>query len=657
MRAIAKLVGRRVRIPFVDRDVPVIADAIVEREFGTGAVKITPAHDHEDYATGKRHDLPMITILNDDATINEAGAPFTGLDRYEAARADPRGALARGDLEGEEPHEMVIGRCQRSNDVIEPRLKTQWFIRTEPLAAKALAATRDGRTRILPARFEKTWEHWMTSIRDWNVSRQLWWGHRIPAWYCPDGHVTVSAEPDGPPACEVAAGPPASSSRTPTSSTRGSAPGCGRSRPSAGPTRRRTYERFYPTSVMETGYDIIFFWVARMMMLGIQLTGEVPFHTVYLSGLIRDPEGQKMSKTKGNVVDPLAVIDETGADALRFAVIHGTTPGLDQKFGRTKLEHARNFANKLWNATRFVAGARPASIPADAPRAEVDERRLGPTERWLRSRVAATTAAVDEAMAGYAFGEVTRILYDAIWSEFCDWGLELAKVRLADESLPAEEREATWWTLVDALDAYLRLLHPVMPFVTEALWPAIPHRAADPELLIVARWPAAGERDLGVEARIDAVFDTITAIRNARATARIDATSWLETHVAAGGDGRDQFAALAPAIERLARARPLVLHDRGEDLPRPSGSLEIVLKGGDIQATVLTTASGDAAALERTRLEKELAEAEGWLAAARARLANESFVGKAPKAVVEGARARERELAEQVDRLRERLAD
>ena len=303
-----------------------------------------------------------------------------------------------------------------------------------------------------------------------------------------------------------------------------------------------------------------------------------------------------------------------------------------------------------------MAGARPASIPEDAPRAEVDERRLGPTERWLRSRVAATTTAVDEAMAGYAFGEVTRILYDAIWSEFCDWGLELAKVRLADESLPAEEREATWWTLVDALDAYLRLLHPVMPFVTEALWAAIPHRASDPELLIVARWPAAGERDLGVEARIDAVFDTITAIRNARATARIDATSWLETHVAAGGDGRDLFAALAPAIERLARARPLVLHERAEDLPRPSGSLEIVLPGGDIQATVLTAASGDAAILERTRLEKELAEAEGWLAAARARLANDAFVGKAPPAVVDGARARERELAEQVDRLRERLA-
>ena len=276
-----------------------------------------------------------------------------------------------------------------------------------------------------------------------------------------------------------------------------------------------------------------------------------------------------------------------------------------------------------------MAGARPASIPEDAPRAEVDERRLGPTERWLRSRVAATTGAVDEAMAGYAFGEVTRILYDAIWSEFCDWGLELAKVRLADESLPAEEHEATWWTLVDALDAYLRLLHPVMPFVTEALWAAIPHRASDPELLITARWPEVGQREGELEVRFEELFETITAIRNARSNARIDAPSWLETHVAPPGDVFGFFEELAPAIERLARARPLVLHGRSNDLPRPSGSLEIVLPGGDIQATVLTAASGDAAALERTRLEKELAEAEGWLAAARARLANPSFVGKA----------------------------
>ena len=486
---------------------------------------------------------------------------------------------------------MVIGRCQRSNDVIEPRLKTQWFIRTEPLAAKALAATREGRTRILPARFEKTWEHWMTSIRDWNVSRQLWWGHRIPAWYCPDGHVTVSSEPDGPQACEVCGRPASELGQDPDIFDTWFSSGLWPFSTLGWPDATPDYERFYPTSVMETGYDIIFFWVARMMMLGIHLTGEVPFHTVYLSGLIRDPEGQKMSKTKGNVVDPLAVIDETGADALRFAVIHGTTPGLDQKFGRTKLEHARNFANKLWNATRFVAGARPASIPEDAPRAEVDDRRLGPTERWLRSRVAATTTAVDEAMAGYAFGEVTRILYDAIWSEFCDWGLELAKVRLADESLPAEEREATWWTLVDALDAYLRLLHPVMPFVTEALWAAIPHRASDPELLIVARWPAGGRTR--PPSRPSSTRSSRRSLRSATRGpphASTPPAGWRPTSRRAATVVL--FEELAPAIERLARARPLVLHELAKDLPRPSGSLEIVLPAGDSEATVLTAASG-----------------------------------------------------------------
>jgi len=649
------VVGRRVRIPFVARDVPVIADDMVEREFGTGAVKITPAHDHDDYATGKRHDLPMITVLADDATINDAGAPFTGLDRYETRQRIVDELRARGDLEGERPHEMVIGRCQRSNDVIEPRLKRQWFIRTEPLAAAALAATRAGRTRILPERFEKTWEHWLTTIRDWNVSRQLWWGHRIPAWYCPDGHVTVSAEADGPSACEACGRPAGELEQDPDIFDTWFSSGLWPFSTLGWPDDTADYRRFYPTSVMETGYDIIFFWVARMMMLGIHLTGKEPFHTVYLSGLIRDPEGAKMSKTKGNVVDPLAIIDETGADALRFALIHGATPGNDQRFGRAKVENARNFANKLWNATRFVAGARPSTIAEDAPRQAPDERHLGPAERWLRSRASATVQAVDDGMAAFAFGEVTRILYDAIWSEFCDWGLELAKVRLADESLPVEAREATWWTLVDALDTYLRLLHPVMPFVTEALWSAIPHRGADPDLLTVAGWPEAGERDPAIEARLDTLFETITAVRNARATARIDATSWLETHLALGDDDLRLFAELAPAIGRLARARPLELHRRGTELPRPPGCLEIVLPGGSVEATVLTGASDDAAGLERARLEKELAEAEGWLAAARARLANEAFVGKAPPAVVEGARERERELAEQVDRLRERL--
>jgi valyl-tRNA synthetase len=419
--------------------------------------------------------------------------------------------------------------------------------------------------------------------------------------------------------------------------------------------------RFYPTSVLETGWEIIFFWVARMVMLGIELTGKPPFHTISLSGLIRDPEGRKMSKTKGNVVDPLAIMEEAGADALRFALIHGATAGLDQRFGPQKLELARNFANKLWNAARFVLGARPAEISADAPRPPVAPAAdLGPVERWIRSRTAATTEAVDRGIAEYQFAEVTRALYDGIWSEFCDWGIELAKVRLADETVPAAARAATWWTLVDALDTYLRLLHPVMPFVTEAIWGALPHRAGEPDLLMVADWPAGGTRDEALDAAIGEVIDTIVAIRNARAQAELPAGAWLETHVAPPADASATFEALAPAIGRLARARPLVLHASAADLARPSGALEIVLPAGDIEATVLPPTTGDQAGDEagvrdRARLEKELGEAEGHLAAAEARLANRAFTEKAPPAVVDGARTRAAELGEQVARLRERL--
>jgi valyl-tRNA synthetase len=649
-------VGRRVRIPFVERDVPIVADPVVEPAFGTGAVKVTPAHDADDHAIGQRHGLAAPTVLADDASVTGTGTRFDGMDRYEARQAILADLAERGDLAGERPHEMVIGRCQRSGDVVEPRLKTQWFIRTAPLAERALEATRSGRTRILPERFERTWEHWLTSIRDWNVSRQLWWGHRIPAWYCPDGHVTVSSALDGPDACDACARPADQLEQDPdifdTWFSSGLWPWSTLGWPEDTPDLRR----YYPTSVMETGYDIIFFWVARMMMLGLHLTGVEPFHTVYLSGLIRDPEGQKMSKTKGNVIDPLGAIDEIGADALRFALIHGTAPGQDQRFGQTKLEHARNFANKLWNATRFVVGARPTSIPPDAERRLPDARHLGPAERWMLSRASATVAAVDEAMADYAFGEVTRLCFDAIWGEYCDWGVELAKVRLADASLPTEVREATWWALVEALDTYLRLLHPVMPFITEALWGAIPHRAGDPELLIVARWPGAGPRDEAIEAEVEAVLELIRGIRNARSEARLEPGAWLPVEVALPASLGATFETLRPAVERLARARPLERRVTREGLSADATALTVI--AGELEARILLasdTVDPEAVALERARLERELAEAEGWLAAARARLANEAFMAKAPPAVVEGARDREAELAEQVERLRARL--
>jgi valyl-tRNA synthetase len=398
-----------------------------------------------------------------------------------------------------------------------------------------------------------------------------------------------------------------------------------------------------------------------MMMLGLHLTDREPFHTIYLSGLIRDPEGQKMSKTKGNVVDPLGVIDETGADALRFAVIHGTAPGQDQRFGRSKLENARNFANKLWNATRFVIGARPVTIPPGAERRLPVDSDLGPAERWILSRASATVEAVDAAMADYAFGEVTRLLYDAIWNEFCDWGLELAKVRLADETLPEAAREATWWTLVEGLDAYLRLLHPVMPFVTESLWSAIPHRASDPDLLIIARWPAPSARDTATEAEVESLLELIRGLRNARAEAGIEPGTPLPTEIVVPESLGPTFEALRPAIERLGRARPLKRRLTREALGdgRSGAAGDLTIIAGRIEAIAHRAAPDDAAAptdgIDRSRLQRELDQARGWLAVARERLANDAFVRSAPAAVVEGARAREAELADQVARLEDRL--
>jgi valyl-tRNA synthetase len=654
----AALVGRLVRIPFVERDVPVIADPVVDPAFGTGAVKITPAHDFDDRQTGLRHGLAAITVLDDAARVTSAGGPYAGLDRYEARERILADLAERGDLGAAQAHDLVIGRCQRSTDVVEPRLKTQWFIRTAPLAAKALEATRSGRTRILPERFEAVWEHWLTGIRDWNVSRQLWWGHRIPAWYCPDGHATVTADPAGPFACE-ACGHPASglvqdadifdtwfSSGLWPFSTLG------------WPEATDDLARFYPGSVMETAYDIIFFWVARMMMLGIHLLGDAPFHTVYLSGIVRDPYGQKMSKTKGNVVDPLETIADYGADALRFALVHGTAPGNDLRLGREKLENARNFANKLWNAARFVLGARPATIEPDAARVAPDTDRLGPADRWLRSRVAVTVGEVDRALADLAFGEACRILYEGTWNDFCDWALELAKVRLADDALPAADREATWWTLVEALDTYLRLLHPVMPFVTEAIWGHLPKSAGDADLLVVAAWPVAGRADPDAEATVGPLLELVRGIRNARGEARLDPAAWLPVDVAVPAALGPTYEALRPALERLARARPLARVEQGAVLPGAASGEGLVVLVGDLEA-VVRPAGGDVEhrGRDRARLEKELADAEGQLAAARARLADDGFVTKAPPPVVEGARTRATELTERVARLRAQLAN
>ncbi len=645
--------GRNVLIPFVNRVVPVIADDVVRRDFGSGAVKITPAHDADDFATGKRHGLPMIDVMTDDGRINDNGVAYAGLKLDEARQRILADLAEAGDLAGEVAHEMVIGRCERSNDIIEPRIKTQWFINVRPMADKAVASVREGRTDFVPKRYRKVFYDWMENIHDWNVSRQLWWGHRIPAWYCPDGHVTVSDALEGPSACAVCGRPAADLTQEldifDTWFSSGLWPFSTLGWPDDTPELRA----YYPTSVMETGYDIIFFWVARMMMLGEWLTGLPPFHTVYLHGIVRDPYGAKMSKTKGNVLDPLEVIEEMGADALRFALVNGPEPSQDQKMSRPRLEEGRNFANKLWNAARFVVASRPAEVAQDEPLAPPALGALGAADEWILARCAFTTQAVETAYAEFEFGRVAHLLYNAIWSEYCDWYLEMAKTSLAADATP-QQREAAWRTLAWVLDRYLRLLHPLMPHVTEEIWSRLPHLATDPDLLIVARWPQSTDAPAltGDGSGVELLRDMITGIRAARAEAGIAAGDTVDAWIVfKQQSAREAFESLHAVTERLARIRATVVEDRaGLDAAGP-GSIGVVTASGEAR---LTRSDADVAR-ERARLEKELGAAQSALEAADKRLEDPNFTGRAPAAVVEQAQRRAAELREQIAALKARL--
>ncbi len=647
------LIGRQVLIPFTGRAVPIIADEVVERGFGTGAVKITPAHDHDDFATGRRHDLPLIDVMTDDGRMSEGAGKYAGLTVAQARERIVEDLRAAGDLAGTQPHEMVIGRCDRSDDVVEPRIKTQWFIRVQPMADRAMAAVREGRTRFVTPRFERTFFDWMTDIHDWNVSRQLWWGHRIPAWYCADGHVSVSDRPDGPTACDTCGAPASGLRQDDDIFDTWFSSGLWPFSTLGWPERTSDLERFYPGTVMETGYDIIFFWVARMMMLGEWLMGREPFSVVYLHGMVRDPYGAKMSKTRGNVVDPLGIVDEVGADALRFALVNGLSAGMDQRLSSGRLEGARNFANKIWNAGRYVLSQRPPELPADAILAVPPAGLLGPAEHWILGRCDATVADVDQAYATFQLGEAARLLHTAIWAEFCDWYLELAKAQLAPDR-PADRRVATWQVLAWVLDRYLRLLHPIMPHITEHLWARLPKAPDDPDLLIVARWPAGAVTgvDPGLAAGTADLLELITAIRNARTDAGIAASTWLAATIVPRSEGLLQaLRGLEDGVERLARVRVSLADDPGV-LHEAHGALAVVTD----QAEAILAATQADTARDRERVAKELAEAERHLEAARARLDDPAFTGRAPAAVVEGARRRAQELAERVERLREHSA-
>ncbi|MDP9270691.1 MAG: valine--tRNA ligase [Chloroflexota bacterium] len=632
----AALVGREAVLPFLGRRLPIIADEMVERGFGTGAVKITPAHDPDDYEFGKRHGLPAINVLDDEARINANGGEFAGLDRCAARRAIVERLTAAGDVERAEPHQMVVGHCQRCDTVVEPRLSTQWFINVKPLAERALASVRERRTRIVPDRFEKVYAHWMENIHDWAVGRQLWWGHRIPAWYCPDGHISVSENLDGPDACAECGRPAAElTQESDIFDTWFSAalwPFSTLGWPEATPD----LARFYPTTLMETGYDILFFWVARMMMMGLFCTDTEPFEVVYLHGLVRAEGGVKMSKTKGNVLDPIELIDEIGADALRYALVAGTSPGADQQLTRAKLDGARNFTNKLWNAARFVLSARPE--PMSAPSGEPSL-----AERWIRSRQAEVIERITRHLDELDLGGYTAAAYDYAWSDVCDWYLEMAKVELRREGANNGDRSRVWHASIDVLANLLRLLHPIMPFLTEAVWSAVREAApevAGDDLLLTAAWPFPGDRDPRAEAEFTAISELIRTVRNARTEAGLPAGAWQPLELAtANGEAGEAAEANTGYVTALARVRPFTIHAPGT-ASAPDSAVATPLGAAWLAGPMV----GEAAA----RRAAQVAQLEEGIGRLRTLLDNPEFTAKAPPRIVGRERARLAELEEQL---------
>ncbi|MFC1954168.1 valine--tRNA ligase, partial [Chloroflexota bacterium] len=524
------MVGKNVILPAVNREIPIVADEAVDPAFGTGAVKITPAHDPVDFDVAQRLELPLINILNPDATMNENAGPYVGLDRFACREAILTDLEKDGLLEKIEPYSHAVGHCLRCQTIVEPIASKQWFIETRPLAQPAIDAVLDGRITIIPSRFTKVYLNWMENIRDWCVSRQLWWGHRIPVWYCQDcGELTVTVEDAR--ACShcnsanIEQDPDVLdtwfSSALWTHSTLG------------WPDDTEDMRHFYPTTVMETGYDILFFWVARMIMMGLEDTGNIPFNTVYLHGLIRDERGEKMSKIKGNVLNPIDTSEQYGTDALRFAVSTGTSPGNDIKLTAARLEAGRNFANKLWNATRFVV----RSIETERVDTKIKRESLSIEDRWILSRLSRTISSVTSLMEDFQFGEAQRQIYDFLWGEFCDWYIELAKIRLRS----TKEGVSTPLTvLVYVLETSLRLLHPYMPFVTEELWQTLKRRLPSgwqaSESIMIVPYPEADTRAVDHEAEriMESVIEIIRSIRNARVQNNVENSRWVEAQIYAG---------------------------------------------------------------------------------------------------------------------------
>ena len=639
------VIGEKVVLPVVNREIPIIADPYVDIEFGTGCLKITPAHDFNDFEIGLKHGLEQIKVIDEAGRMNENAGPYQGKDRFECREEIVEDFERNGILIKIEDYHHVVGHCYRCKTIVEPNLSLQWFVKAKPLAKTAIEAVRDDRTRIIPEVWEKTYFEWMENIRDWCISRQIWWGHRIPAWYCGQcGEVIVSKQ-------------------TPTSCSKCSSD---RLAPETDvldtwfssalwpfstmgwPKETKELKRFYPTSVLVTGFDILFFWVARMMMMGLKFMGDVPFRDVYIHGLVRDERGEKYSKTRGNVVDPLDLIDRFGADALRFTLAALTMPGSDLKLSESRTEGYRHFANKIWNASRFSL-MNLEKFNVDEMTQEVPLKEFSLPDRWIRGRLNQVIREVRRSLEDYKFNEASHVLYQFIWHEFCDWYLELTKLYLYKEG-GKKRRKLTQRTLLEVLDAVLRLLHPFMPFITEEIWQKLPQRKEN-ESIMIAEFPKPDQRydDEEVADEMGLIIEVTNALRNLRG----------EMNLPPGEQITALFRTRSAEVEKRLREsrsfiQSLVLVNQfkfGQDLEKPLYSAFTAVRDIEIFVPMDRSRMEE----EAKRLQKEILKIEKESAFVMKKLSNEQFLSKAPREVVEEVKAKASEFRNQREKLEESL--